>query len=78
MGWGMLSEPGTEYGPCKERCEHTDCAATRKDAESKCLFCGERIGYGTKFYYVGDEGLEHAVCTWKKEDERQKSLRGSQ
>jgi len=74
MGWGMLSEPGTQYGPCKESCEHTDCAATRKDAATKCTICGETIGYGTKFYYT-DEGAEHALCTWKKEEERKKALK---
>ena len=69
MGWGTLPEVGTEYGPCVETCEHRDCAATRADAASVCHYCGDPIGYDTKYYTEGEAAakrLVHAVCVWKR------------
>ena len=70
MGWGTVSAPGTEHGPCGDGCQHTDCAATRKMAESKCIICEKEIGYDTSFY-VGDEKdtYQHAACLWEKIEE---------
>jgi len=63
MAVAVLSEPGTEYGPCVTECEHRDCAETRKMAESKCPRCKQPIGYRRAFYIeVGGPGLEHASC----------------
>lgn len=76
MGWSRLPEPGKmvrkrEIGPCKdENCGHKDCEKTREMARSKCLICGEEIGYETRFYNSiieqkgkeDIEGLVHAVC----------------
>ena len=52
MGWGMIAAPGTEVGPCKEECKHTDCAVTRVMAESLCIHCNKPIGYEKKFYQI--------------------------
>ena len=61
MGYGILAEPGTEFGPCAEPCQHKDCAATRAKANENCIECGETIGYGTK-YYQEEDGLIHYRC----------------
>jgi hypothetical protein len=57
---GVLSKPGTEYGPCNQPCHHTDCAGTRTIAETVCRFCDKPIGYDRRFY--NDEGYVHASC----------------
>jgi hypothetical protein len=64
MAAASLSEPGTEYGPCAEQCEHRDCAESRKMAATTCKRCGQSIGYRRAFYieYGVPDGLEHAVC----------------
>lgn len=66
MAWSILPPPGTEYGPCEDSCEHTDCALTRKMASKVCRICGRPIGYSAKFYEDPDDkdGLVHAVCLW--------------
>ena len=61
MAAGMLSAPGTQYGPCKEKCRHTDCAALRKTAESNCTICNKAIGYENAFY-AKEETYVHALC----------------
>ncbi len=45
MSFIVLSEPGTQYGPCAEPCLHTDCAASRVQAATVCPHCNERLGY---------------------------------
>ena len=62
MAAGMLSKPGSEYGPCAGECDHTDCAATRRMAETPCRICKEPIGYDRRFYREDDGSLVHAVC----------------
>lgn len=68
MAAGMLSSPGTEYGPCENDCDHRDCAATRTMAATVCRICKVQIGYDRRFYSEGDpakmvrRGLVHAVC----------------
>lgn len=74
MAAAALNHPGTEAGPCKEFCEHLDCAATRRMASTICPGCSEPIGYGKRFYdispvrnYRGSEDapqkiLVHEVC----------------
>jgi hypothetical protein len=77
MAASTLPEPGKivrgeEIGPCIEPCEHTDCAATRRMAETHCSICGQVIGYETLFYDIGQrkpmvsktltEDLVHAIC----------------
>jgi hypothetical protein len=68
MGWYTIAAPGSECGPCTEPCEHTDCAATRKDAETICGLCGEAIGYDTPVYFGADGKHEHARCVWAKQE----------
>ncbi len=62
MAAGMLPEPGSEYGPCKKECQHTDCALTRKMAATVCTYCSKEIGYGRLFYDLGDDKLVHYLC----------------
>lgn len=50
MAAATLPTPGTEVGPCTTACEHTDCAETRRMAETCCVYCGQPIGYETRFY----------------------------
>jgi hypothetical protein len=60
MAAGVLAKPGTEFGPCAEPCQHTDCAGTRRIATTVCRFCNKEIGYDRRFY--NDEGYVHAAC----------------
>ena len=71
MGWSLLPKPGTKTGPCKDECEHIDCAKTRSMAESMCSICDEEIGYERAFYASDDEPdvLDHAVCAQEKESD---------
>jgi len=71
MGWFVISEPGSvdhnghPWGPCAEVCEHADCVATRRDADSLCTICGGAIGYMVKAYAADERGrYDHAVCVW--------------
>jgi hypothetical protein len=50
MAPGRLQSPGSEYGPCVEKCFHLDCANTRTIAESNCEYCNEPIGYERGYY----------------------------
>ncbi len=65
MASEFISEPGTERGPC-EKCDHTDCAATRKLVESECRHCFEPIGYEARFYRLPSDPRRprfvHALC----------------
>lgn len=66
MAAGTWPRPGTKYGPCAEPCEHIDCAATRRDAESLCRLCSQPIGYEVRFYRDPEAGAMltyvHAAC----------------
>ena len=58
--------PGTKWGPCKDACEHTDCAEARRLVAWVCRFCGNPIGYDTRCY-ADPEGTDkyaqvHASC----------------
>lgn len=70
MAAGSLAEPGAEYGPCAEDCEHTDCEATRNQAKSECVTCFEEIGYGRLFFdlYLNDGPgpLQHQDCAYEE------------
>lgn len=52
MAAGTLATPGQVYGPCEEKCIHTDCLETRKQAAVVCRYCGDVIGYERRFYRV--------------------------
>jgi len=62
MASEMLSEPGSEYGPClDENCGHRDCILTRQMSESICPEYGRRIGYDERFYR-SENGYVQALC----------------
>lgn len=61
MAAGILPEPGTDYGPCEGECSHRDCKETKEMAKKECPECGEKIGYGVRFYEK-DGKLYHASC----------------
>jgi len=77
MAAGILSKPGTEYGPCAGRCNHKDCAEVRQMAAATCRICRGTIGYDRRFYDESGENkvaLVHASCreteveaAWAKE-----------
>jgi hypothetical protein len=69
MGWVMLSKPGTDTGPCAQPCEHTDCKATREQADAACALCLVPIGYETKFVNLGSLGPTHWLCALRERDE---------
>jgi hypothetical protein len=61
MAWTALGKPGTEFGPCAEQCKHSDCALSRRQAETICPGCKEAIGYERAFVeYAGS--LWHLAC----------------
>lgn len=63
MAWISIPAPGTEYGPCKGTCSHTDCEATREMAAAVCHFCNEAIDYQRALFSDPDgPGFVHAVC----------------
>ena len=71
-GWLILSEPGTDHGPCAEDCKHTDCAETRRMALSNCKVCGEPIGYDRQFYaYENWQEFKHADCAWEEQEKKE-------
>jgi hypothetical protein len=49
MACGTIPKPGTELGPCKDVCDHRDCTASRRQANTICRKCGEPIGYDSRF-----------------------------
>lgn len=69
MGWSIVPEPGTKYGPCKDDCEHLDCADWRRVIGSPCSICGEPIEPGQAIQYDTDpEQPAHTGCVWEKYD----------
>jgi hypothetical protein len=68
MAAGTLPKPGTTYGPCDKPCEHRDCAATRRMAETICADGDGLIGYDRPFYQT-DRGLVHAYCEESRYDQ---------
>jgi hypothetical protein len=70
---GLISKPGTKYGPCVGKCKRKDCAAMREEASIPCIHCGKPIGYETKFHCdtFRDDGwlmgrvYSHFVCALK-------------
>src|SRR6185437_8756201 len=53
-----------QIGPCVDKCEHRDCAHTRRMAAAKCKVCKKRIGYSRPYYQFDELGfsLTHATC----------------
>lgn len=73
MAAGVIQAPGTEFGPCKDECQHLDCKQTREMAAHICSYCSEAIGYERRFYNLAkyDEPMDlvHARC---REDDIEK------
>ena len=67
MAAGFLNKPGTKYGPCPA-CNHKDCIAIRKTANSICRICGKKIGYEVFYYQTSDGELVHATCLEEKKN----------
>jgi hypothetical protein len=65
---GRIPKPGTAVGPCIDECTHTDCAATREQADALCKACRKVIGYDVRYYRVDQRdgfnsaGYAHAAC----------------
>lgn len=70
MGYGIAPDLTTGEFMCLEPCQHTDCAALRRDfiENADCKICGEPIKAGDKFYYVEQDHAPrkqdkvHFVC----------------
>ena len=68
MAAGILSKPGSKFGPCRKPCAHLDCADTRKISGALCPYCSTPIGYDRRFYATRPDrsgpvvGYEHASC----------------
>ena len=54
MAAGILQQPGSELGPCRNPCAHKDCAETRAIAAAPCRICRKPIGYDRLFYREGN------------------------
>jgi len=67
MAAGYLPETGSEFGPCADACEHSDCAQTKRMLLTVCRWCDLAIGYRA-FYNDTPDGepawsrMVHAVC----------------
>lgn len=62
MAAAHIQAPGTGSGPCSTPCGHTDCAMSRKMAETVCTICKTAIGYDRSFYSDHEHGICHASC----------------
>ncbi len=66
MGYGVVPDLTTGKYMCLEPCQHTDCAAYRRDfiEDADCQICGEVIQAGDAFYYVdhGRTPKVHHAC----------------
>lgn len=63
MAAGILSKPGSKFGPCEKGCKHKDCAQTRAMMAEPCRFCRKPIGAGVGFVRARLTGaLAHAFC----------------
>lgn len=49
MPSSIVSEPGTQFGPCLIPCSHDTCTGLRDIAESVCRLCRRPINYDKWF-----------------------------
>jgi len=61
MAYGILSPPGTDYGPCSTLCSHQDCLETRRRSQELCPFCKKPIGYDVPFTHYENQTW-HLSC----------------
>jgi hypothetical protein len=84
-----IPAPGTQYGPCPERCEHKSCEALRGSAACPCRICGKPIGYDTNCFDEWYDATEaqrkdrgrygffvHAVCLMEEVAAKRERLGG--
>lgn len=62
MAAGFLSKPGSKFGPCKTRCNHKDCMATRETARAYCKYCWGEIGFERRFFVLEEHMSEKVLC----------------
>lgn len=69
MGYGVIPEHGEPWC-CEVPCDHTDCAAFRRDfiEDSKCHICGKELKPGDRFYYIehGGTAKVHSLCEMER------------
>ena len=77
MAVGYLPEPGSEYAPCEEECEHSDCPDGRIMMAAVCTYCKEPIaqrGFYDEYYDEDrptgrhDYYIHAHPCFWDKVD----------
>lgn len=80
MAGVILPEPGTQLGPCVPTCSHTDCAATRRMADSTCRHCEQPIGYDARFVSDHERPGEyvHWVCEIEAVEHERKARESSE
>lgn len=76
MAAGFLPEPGkidrdgNQLGPCAEECEHSYCDSIREQADTRCRYCNEPIGWEVGFFDLGadpdEPALVHARCEYAR------------
>lgn len=62
--WIYPARIGEPDGPCSEHCSHIVCIIKRHDAERRCLYCEDTIGWANEVYFVGERGalIAHRKC----------------
>jgi len=66
-----VRKPGTPGGPCEnEDCGHKACEEMRKLATSKCPWCGQVIGYETRFVKDKAGRALHRKCVEEEKEQR--------
>ena len=72
MGYGIIPDLTTGKYMCLEPCNHTDCAANRKDfiENNLCKICNKPLLAGDKFYYTeqGKNDKVHFACEVFKDE----------
>ena len=74
MAAGVLSKPGTEFGPCAGNCNHTDCEQTKVMAQTGCKYCHQPIGYDRRFFRFEGHQLAHESCAYKEQERLDKAV----
>lgn len=75
MAGASIPRPGTELGPCKGRCHHRDCKASREQAAQVCSLCSKRIGYNRNWVNDPEHGPVHELCLVIKIEGTESGLR---
>ena len=75
MGYAIIPDLTTGKYMCLTPCDHTDCAANRKDFidHADCKICGQPLKAGDKFCYVeqGKNDKVHFACELERQERRQ-------